>query len=153
MSLTSALLLLAVVCLIALPFAVPGLLEVLLALTIAALLNAMLVWMGVLPEQTDIILLALAFTTVVSAVVIWKPLRRLQKGDEKLQEDSRISDFVGTVLYLNAPLNKTEVGQIDFSGLSWQVRLSPEATIDQLPAGAAVKVVSAGVGLLVVTNL
>lgn len=153
MSVTSALLLLAVVCLIALPFAVPGLLEVLLALTIAALLNAMLVWLGVLPEQTNIILLALAGTTTISAVLIWKPLRRLQKSGEKLEEDSGISDFVGTVLYLNAPLSKGEVSQIEFSGVSWQVRLSADSTLDQLPAGATVKIVSAAVGLLVVINV
>ncbi|MDZ7903272.1 MAG: hypothetical protein U5L01_12320 [Rheinheimera sp.] len=70
MSLTSALLLLAVLCLIALPFAVPGLLELLLALTIAALLNAMLVWVGIVPEQSHVILLTLAGTTIVSAVLI-----------------------------------------------------------------------------------
>lgn len=153
MSFTSALLLLAVLCLIALPFAVPGLLELLLALTIAALLNAMLVWVGIVPEQSHVILLTLAGTTIVSAVLIWKPLRRLQKSGEKLEEDSGISDFVGTVLYLNAPLSKSEVGQIDFSGVSWQVRLSADSTQELLPAGAAVKIVSATVGLLVVTSV
>ncbi len=153
MSVTSALLLLAVLCLIALPFAVPGLLELLLAITIAAVINALFVWMGVIPEQADVILLTLAVTTIISAVVIWKPLRRLQKSGEKLEEDPGISDFVGTVLYLIAPLNQGDVGQIDFSGVSWQVRLSADSVQQQLPTGAAVKIVSASVGVLVVTSL
>ncbi|MDZ7903273.1 MAG: hypothetical protein U5L01_12325 [Rheinheimera sp.] len=59
----------------------------------------------------------------------------MQKSGEKLEEDSGISDFVGTVLYLNAPLSKSEVGQIDFSGVSWQVRLSADSTPGAITSG------------------
>ncbi len=150
MSFASILLLIALICLISLPFAVPGLLELLLSLAIAAALNALLLWLDVLPNEGTIVLVSMAISTLVCAVLLWKPLRRLQKNGENIAENPAISDFVGTQLFLTAPLTKQHPSQIEFSGVHWQVRLSPDSAVDELPEGAAVKIVTATVGCLVV---
>ena len=51
----SGLLLLALLCLALLPFAIPGVLEVLLALAIGAFINAALLWFGWLPQQVSLV--------------------------------------------------------------------------------------------------
>ena len=79
LNLLSGLLLLALLCLALLPFAIPGVLEVLLALAIGAFVSAALIWFGWLPQDTSLVLLSLAMLTALSAVLLWKPLRKLQK--------------------------------------------------------------------------
>ncbi len=153
MSISSILLLVTLLCLLTLPFAVPGLLEVMMALAIAAALNALLLWLEVLPNETAIILVSLALSTLVCAVLLWKPLRRLQKSGETITENPAISDFVGSQIFLSAPVSKQHPSQIEFSGVHWQVRLSPDSPVDELPAGAAVKIITASVGCLVVGPL
>ena len=77
MDLTSSLLVLGLVCLALLPFAVPGLLEVLLSLAVSSLLVSGALYLGWLPDQLWSSLLALALLAVVTALVLWKPLQRL----------------------------------------------------------------------------
>lgn len=152
LNLLSSLLLLALLCLALLPFAVPGVLEVLLALAIGAFVSAALIWFGWLPEETSLVLLSLAMLTALSAVLLWKPLRKLQKTGIRLQEDSSISDFVGTELVLTEQAHKDSDSHIQFCGLEWRVRLDPDEIATTINAGNTVLISSASVGLLLVKS-
>ncbi|WP_233079210.1 NfeD family protein [Rheinheimera soli] len=152
LNLLSGLLLLALLCLALLPFAIPGVLEVLLSLAIAAFVSAALMWFGWLPDETSLVLLSLAMLTALSAVLLWKPLRKLQKTGIRLQEDSAISDFVGTELVLTEQAHKDSDSHIQFCGLEWRVRLDPEETALAVDPGQTVVISSAMVGLLLVKS-
>lgn len=152
LNLLSGLLLLALLCLALLPFAIPGVLEVLLALAIAAFASAGLMWFDWLPQDASLVLLTLAMLTALSAVLLWKPLRKLQKTGVRLQEDSAISDFVGTELVLTQQARKDCDSYIQFCGLEWRVRLDPEETAPVAETGQTVVISSAMVGLLLVKN-
>lgn len=152
LNLLSGLLLLALLCLALLPFAIPGVLEVLLSLAIAAFVSAALMWLGWLPDETSLVLLSLAMLTALSAVLLWKPLRKLQKTGIRLQEDSAISDFVGTELVLTEQAHKDSDSHIQFCGLEWRVRLDPEETALAVDPGQTVVISSAMVGLLLVKS-
>lgn len=153
MDLFSALLILGLVCLALVPFAVPGLLEVLLSLAVSALLVAGALYIGWLPDELWLSLLSLAVLAVVTALVLWKPLRRLQHTGERLQEDKGISDFVGTQLVLAGHTSKTQASELLFSGVHWQVKLDPDSSDAELVAGEQVVISSAQVGLLLVKKI
>ncbi len=151
LSITTWLILLGILCVILLPFAVPGILEALLSLGIASFLAATLLSLGILPDSWPAMLTALAISTLLLALLLWKPLRKLQQGNEKLTENPAISDFVGSRLTLSADASKSHNSTVKFSGLSWQLKLSPDCPSDTLPAGTEVEITSATVGLLLVT--
>ena len=88
--------------------------------------------------------------TALSAVLLWKPLRKLQKSGVRLQEDSAISDFVGTELVLTEQANKDSDSHIQFCGLEWRVRLDPDDPATAVDAGQTVLISSAAVGVLLV---
>jgi hypothetical protein len=152
LNLLSGLLLLALLCLALLPFAIVGVLEVLLALAIGAFVSAALIWFGWLPQDTSLVLLSLAMLTAVSAVLLWKPLRKLQKTGVRIQEDSAISDFVGTELVLTEQASKDNDSHIQFCGLEWRVRLDPADIATSIEAGESVRISSASVGFLLVKS-
>lgn len=150
LSLTSWTALLGLVCLILLPFAVPGILEALLALAVASFISAGLLALGWLPAELAWLLPTLAVGTLLLAAVLYKPLRRLQQPSLRLQEDPAISDFVGTPLVLQADLQLGQLSHTDFSGVRWQLQLAPDSQHNFLPAGTRVVIVSAHVGKLTV---
>lgn len=150
LNLLSGLLLLALLCLAMLPFAIPGVLEVLLALAIGAFVTAALIWFGWLPQDTSLVLLSLAMLTALSALLLWKPLRKLQKTGIRLQEGSAIFDFVGTELILTELASKDSDSHIQFCGLEWRVRVDPTEMATTIEAGQAVLISSASVGFLLV---
>jgi membrane protein implicated in regulation of membrane protease activity len=151
LSITTWFILLGILCVMLLPFAVPGVLEALLSLGIASFLAATLLAMGLLPDSWPAMLSALAISTLLLAVLLWKPLRKLQHGKQKQQESNAISDFVGTRLTLTATASKNTSSTVQFSGLSWQLKLAPDCPVDIMPAGTEVQISSATVGLLLVT--
>lgn len=151
LSITTWLVLLGILCVILLPFAVPGILEALLSLGIASFLAATLLSFGILPDSWPAMLTALAISTLLLALLLWKPLRQLQQSNVKLAENPAISDFVGNRFTLSMDASKVQSSTVQFSGLSWQLKLSPDCPKDSLPAGTEVQISSASVGLLLVT--
>ena len=151
LSITTWFMLLGIVCVMLLPFAVPGVLEALLSLGIASFLAAALLALGVLPDTWPAMLSALAVSTLLLALLLWKPLRKLQHGNQKQQENPAISDFVGSRLILTENASKTASSTIQFSGVSWQLKLAPDCPVDTLAAGTEVQISSAAVGVLLVT--
>lgn len=152
LNLLSALLLLALLCLALLPFAVVGLLEVLLALASGAFICAALLWFGWLPQDISVVLLSLATLSALSAALLWKPLRTMQKSALRLQEDGTVSDFVGTELVLSEAASKDKDSHIQFCGLEWRVRLDPLDQATTIDAGQSVQISAAGVGFLLVKS-
>lgn len=150
LSLTSWTALLGLACLVLLPFAVPGILEALLALALASFISAGLLALGWLPAALAWLLPTLAIFTLVLAVLLYKPLRRLQQPTLRLQEDPAISDFVGTQLVLQSDLQRGQLSYIDFSGVRWQLQLAADSTQNHIAAGSSVRIVSANVGKLTV---
>jgi len=153
LSITTWFILLGIVCVMLLPFAVPGVLEALLSLGIASFLAATLLALGLLPDSWPAMLSALAVSTLLLAVLLWKPLRKLQHGKQQQQESSAISDFVGSRLTLTADASKTSSSSVQFSGVSWQLKLAPDCPVDFLAAGTEVQISSATVGVLLVTTI
>ncbi|WP_306522779.1 NfeD family protein [Rheinheimera sp.] len=151
LSITTWFILLGIVCVMLLPFAVPGVLEALLSLGIASFLAAALLALGVLPDAWPAMLSALAISTLLLALLLWKPLRKLQHGKQKQQEKNDISDFVGTRLTLTEAASKTSSSTVQFSGVSWQLKLAPDCPVDFIAAGTEVQISSATVGVLLVT--
>lgn len=100
LNLLSGLLLLALLCLAMLPFAIPGVLEVLLALAIGAFVTAALIWFGWLPQDTSLVLLSLAMLTALSALLLWKPLRKLQKT----KDNGHLLWVCDQRIHINTPL-------------------------------------------------
>ena len=78
LSITTWFILLGIVCVMLLPFAVPGVLEALLSLGIASFLAAALLAFGLLPDSWPAMLSALAVSTLLLALLLWKPLRVFQ---------------------------------------------------------------------------
>lgn len=150
LSLTGWTALLGLACLILLPFAVPGILEALLALALTSLISAGLLALGWLPAELAWLLPTLALGTLLLAALLYKPLRRLQQPAIRLQEDPAISDFVGAQLVLQADLQRGQLSHTDFSGVRWQLQLAPDSQHSYLPAGSSVVIVSANVGKLTV---
>jgi len=150
MDLLAAMLILGLLCLALLPFAVPGLLEVLLSLAVGALLVAAALYLEWLPDELGTALITLAVLTLLAAALLWRPLRRLQQSGVKLEEDKGISDFVGTELVLTGPTSKTLSSELLFSGVHWKVRLDPNCAEQELTTGDTVVISSAQVGLLLV---
>lgn len=150
LSMTNATALVGLACLILLPFAVPGILEALLALALASFISAGLLAIGWLPAELSWLLATVAVLTLLIAMLIYQPLRRLQQAKVRLQEDPAISDFVGTTLMLQQDLLPQQLSHIDFSGVRWQLQLSPDQPAERLAAGSQVVIVSASVGLLTV---
>jgi len=68
--------------------------------------------------------LALGVFTVISAMLLWKPLKKLQ-GDKKVYDTS--SDMIGQRVMVSETVTQTS-GSIRYSGINWQARLEPDAS-------------------------
>lgn len=111
---TLGLLVLAVV-----PFVASGVLEVLLAFSLASLSTALLLQLGVIDGNWALLITLLALLTAVFAVLIWRPMRALlQKAPGNVQ----VSDLIGVELQLPADFDMTQNPYVQYSGVRWQVR-------------------------------
>jgi hypothetical protein len=77
-----------------------------------------------------------AGASVVIALLGRKPLQRFQGAD--VREDQS-SDLIGRTLTTTHEVTK-EGGRVHWSGLDWEARLTPEASVDNLAPGAHVRV-------------
>jgi inner membrane protein len=77
-----------------------------------------------------------AGASLVIALLGRKPLQRFQSAD--VREDQS-SDLIGRELVTTQEVTKTQ-GRVHWSGLDWEARLSPEAAVESLAAGAQARV-------------
>lgn len=124
------------------PFVISGVLEVLLALGLASLSTAALLELGILNPDWALLLSCLAGLTLLYAVLIWRPLRRLMnQGNGNAPQ---VSDWVGLALTLPADYHPVHQPYLHYSGVRWHVQ--PADPAQPLTAGAAVTVIRAQVG-------
>ena len=110
---------------------------------IAMLVTGGLIALGLLPEVLNIAIISVALLSIVSALVLWKPLKKMQSPEN---EDNIEVGFVGHRFQLDADITPDKPGSYTYSGIDWLI-------VSEVPIskGTKVKVVRADVGRLTVT--
>ena len=102
------------------------------------------------PDTFASILATYALSTIVSAVVVWPILQRMNRDLDNRSVNQ--SDFVGQTLILEQTLSAGKPVKQRFSGVDWTVYLDGDDANDKLASGSRVTIVSAEVGRLVVKS-
>jgi len=119
----------------------------LLFIAIGSALTGVLVSLGIV-SGWEIEMVAVGIITVISAALLWKPLKRFQNA--KIEPDTS-SDMVGRSLPVSVAISRDQ-GRVSYSGIEWQARLA-EGQSDVIPEGAHAQVVAVdGSRLLVKAN-
>ncbi|KAE8177141.1 NfeD family protein [Photobacterium carnosum] len=113
---------------------------VLLFFGIAMLITSGLIYMGMLEANWITTILTLAIITLVLAIVLWKPLKKLQNKPSKTDIKS---DFAVITFELEKDLLPSERYTFNYSGIQWL--LKSNTVIEK---GVTVKVVKKEVGVL-----
>lgn len=109
---------------------------------LACLLTAFFLWVGLLPATLPAVFAGVAVLSVVFAVTLWQPLKKMQNNNGN--HDVK-GDFIGHRFVLQSAVSSVQFGQHRLSGVDWKVRA-------ELPiaAGTQVEVVKVEVGELTV---
>ena len=121
---------------------------ILLIAGVGAILTGAIAQFVYTPDTFASILATYAISTVVSAVVVWPILKRMNRDIDNRSVNQ--SDFVGQTMILENPLSAGQPVEQRFSGVDWNVYLEGSDSVDELPVGSRVTIVSAEVGRLVV---
>lgn len=115
----------------------------LLFIAIGCLLSALLIFIGIMPDNVLAASLGVAIISSVAALTLWKPLKKLQNTQQ--DPNKQPNAFKGLKISLDEPLPPQSSIKCRYSGIEWQVHKEIE---DQQtwPAGAEVEVIKAGVG-------
>ncbi len=124
------------------PFVGSGVLEMLLAFGLACLSTAGLVKLDMLAGDWPMLLVIIAGQTLLFAVLIWRPLRRLMNNSS--DSNTQVSDWVGLQLTLPDDFDAQSNPYLQYSGVRWQIQAADPSVV--LAAGSAVQVVRAEVG-------
>lgn len=111
---------------------------VLFFIGLGCLLSGILVFVGVLPETVVSALTSVAILSFLSAVVLWKPLKKLQ--NEVVESDVK-GDLIGHSFILEKDISSQEHGVHNYSGIEWKIKSD-----DPICAGTEVEVIRADVG-------
>ena len=74
--------------------------------------------------------------SLISAVLLWKPLKQLQ-GPNKVSDSS--SDMIGQIVPVSEQVTRNG-GSIRHSGINWQARLDSSSNVDTLESGERVEI-------------
>lgn len=74
--------------------------------------------------------------SLISAVLLWKPLKQLQ-GPNKVSDSS--SDMIGQIVPVSESVTRNG-GSIRHSGINWQARLDSSSNVDTLESGERVEI-------------
>ncbi|MCD9465650.1 NfeD family protein [Photobacterium iliopiscarium] len=113
---------------------------VLLFFGIAMLLTSGLIYMGILDANWISTILTLALITLALAIVLWKPLKKLQNKPSKTDIKS---DFAVITFKLEKDLSPSERYTFNYSGIQWQIKSET-----QIEKGVMVEVIKKEVGVL-----
>lgn len=106
---------------------------------IAAVIAGALIFLGMLPDTLLSALLSTGMITAIAALVLWKPLKRLQS---KVDLTKAKGDLVGHSFILNEEVSPSINPVYQYSGIDWKL-ISTEI----LAAGTKVEVTEADVGV------
>ncbi len=115
---------------------------ILFLIGLACIVSGLLIGIGVLPDSVAAAFAAVAFFSVVFAVTLWKPLKKMQNTGITNEVKG---DFIGHSFVLAGPVSPTQYSQHRLSGVDWKVRADVP-----LAAGTLVQVVKVEVGELTV---
>lgn len=113
---------------------------VLLFFGIAILLTSGLIYMGMIEANWISTILTLAIITLALAIVLWKPLKKLQNKPSKTDIKS---DFAVITFKLEKDLSPSERYTFNYSGIQWQIKSET-----QIEKGVMVEVIKKEVGVL-----
>ena len=107
---------------------------------LASMATGALVYIGVIPDNLLSASFSTGLLTMFIALVLWKPLKRMQS---KVSRKKVKSEFIDHQFVLKEPVSPTLSPKHHYSGVEWS--LVSEEPID---AGTRVEVIEAEVGIL-----
>lgn len=112
---------------------------ILLFIGLSSLITAGLFHFGLFEPSVLTALLSISVLSAFSAVVLWKPLKKMQSN---VDTSKAKSDLVGHQFILAEPVSTTENPNYRYSGIDWKL-----ISTENLAAGTKVEVVIAEVGV------
>ncbi|HWK55153.1 MAG TPA: NfeD family protein [Hyphomicrobiales bacterium] len=107
---------------------------------LACLLTGVMMWLTLIPATLWAACVSIAILTLLLAVLLWTPLKRLQNSVKTTEVKG---DLIGQHLILDTAVSPTTPGRQRYSGVEWQLHCDCA-----LPAGAEVEIVKVEVGVL-----
>lgn len=108
----------------------------------ACILTGALIMLGLLPDTLASAFSSIAVLSLLLAVVLWKPLKKMQ---DSADSHSQKGDFIGHAFRLEQDVSSSRYGSYRLSGVEWKVRSETP-----LSAGLEVEITKVEVGLLTV---
>lgn len=105
---------------------------------LAAMLTGALVYVKLLPDNGLTALLCTGVITGITAIFLWKPLKKMQSSVSKTKAQG---DLVGHSFILQEEVSPTHVVMYPYSGVEWKL-----ITTQPIAAGTKVEVIDAEVG-------
>ena len=112
--------------------------------SIGSIITGLLMLAGILNEAWDIGIASTAICAAISAVILWKPLKKMQDGG--IPEKDNSSDLVGYEFVLEQDITLLSPGKTRYSGIEWKVEIYKEVAVEEIKAGQHVAVCSVEVG-------
>lgn len=115
----------------------------LLFIAIGCLLSAFLMFAGLIEQTFLMAALSVAIISSISAMLLWKPLKRLQSNQQNPEQQPNV--FSGLKFNLEQELAPGNTFIHRYSGVEWKVSKMAEDN-ETWPKGCEVEVVKTGVG-------
>lgn len=93
--------------------------------------------------------LSVGVFSTLSAVLLWKPLKKLQ-GPDNVSDNT--SDMIGQVVPVSEEIT-INGGSVRHSGINWQARLDHTAKVDLLPIDTRVEITAVNGNVMIVNEL
>lgn len=122
-----------------------GLSGPLLFFAIACALTGVLVSVNMI-STWEMELLLVGVFTLMTSIVLWKPLKKFQ-GNEKVSDQS--SDMIGQVVTVSETVTALG-GSVRHSGINWNARLSSESDVESIQSKQRVTICAVDGNILVV---
>ena len=112
---------------------------------IGALATGVFLWLGWLPDTWLAGIASFGICSFASAVILWKPLLRMQNYRTPAKDNS--SDLIGREFRLEQTVAATRHGSTQYSGIEWRVEIDDNAGVETIEAGSRVVVTSVDAGV------
>lgn len=127
---------------------VMGLSGPLLFFAIASFMTAILISMGLI-SGWEIEILAVGVLTGLTALLLWKPLKRFQNTGDGSDNSS---DMIGRQVPVSKAVSQVE-GSIRYSGIDWNSRLDEGAGVESIDEGKLCIITSVDGNIMLVKPL
>ena len=128
--------------------AIIGLSGPLLFFAIGCGVTGLLVSLGIV-SGWEIEVLCVGLLSLLSAVFLWKPLKKFQ-GTAPVQDTS--SDMIGQVVPVSGEVTLLG-GSIRHSGINWQARLDDQSSLESIDVDSRVEIVGVEGNVMIVREL